>query len=120
MELPSIAVEANASAVQDACCCAKVHQVRPQKVFLSHRKHQVGDKSSMSVTYEVLRLDSTWGRLTLLILAVEQTAEVNKLLVGDVFVVDAHSLPLATEEVGGVDSTSTAAIHCVKALPAAT
>lgn len=56
----------------------------------------------------------------MLILAVEQAAEVNKLLVGDVFVVDAHALPLTTEEVGGVDSTSTAAIHCIKTLPAAT
>ncbi len=59
------------------------------------------------------------GRLTLLILAVKQAAEVNKLLVGDVFIVNAHSLPLTTEEVGGVDGTSTAAIHCIKTFPAA-
>ncbi len=59
------------------------------------------------------------GRLTLLILAVKQAAEVNKLLAGDIFIVNAHSLPLTTEEVGGVDGTSTAAIHCIKTLPAA-
>lgn len=71
---------------------------------------------------------SSWGgekttvfwKSTLLILAVEQAAEVNKLLVGNVFIVNAHSLPLTTEEVGGVDGASTAAIHCIKTLPAAT
>lgn len=56
----------------------------------------------------------------MLILAVKQAAEVHKLLVGDVFIVDAHALPLTTEEVGGVDGTSTATIHCIKTLPAAT
>ncbi|KAA6416559.1 MAG: hypothetical protein FRX49_13468 [Trebouxia sp. A1-2] len=53
---------------------------------------------------------SSWGgekttvfwKSTLLILAVEQAAEVNKLLVGNVFIVNAHSLPLTTEEVGPV------------------
>ncbi len=67
----------------------------------------------------IVRPDSSCGRLTLLILAVEQAAEVDKLLVGDVFVVNTHSLPLTAEEVGGINGASTAAIHCIKTLPAA-
>lgn len=67
----------------------------------------------------IVRPDSSCGRLTLLILAVEQAAEVDKLLVGDVFVVNTHSLPLTAEEVGGINGASTAAIHCIKTFPAA-
>ena len=74
----------------------------------------------MILMRSIQRPDSIWGRLTLLILAVKQAAEVNKLLVGNVLIVNAHSLPLASEEVGGVDGASTAAIHCIKTLPAAT
>ena len=55
----------------------------------------------------------------MLILAVKQAAEVDKLLVGDVLIVNAHSLPLTAQEVGGVDGTSTATIHCIETLPAA-
>ena len=57
---------------------------------------------------------------TLFILAVKQSAQVDKLLVGDVLVVDADALTLSTEEVGGVDGACTAAIDCIKALPAPT
>ena len=61
---------------------------------------------------------SGWG-LTLFIFAVKQPTEVNKLFVGNVLIVDAHTLPLTTEEVCGVDGTSTAAIHCIKTFPVA-
>ena len=57
-------------------------------------------------------------RRTLFVFAVKQASQVHKLLVGDVLVVDAHSLPLSTQEVGGVDGARTAAVDCVKTLPA--
>ena len=47
---------------------------------------------------------------TLLILAVKQAAKV--------FIVDGDALPLATQEVGGVHGSSTAAIDGIKAFPA--
>lgn len=52
------------------------------------------------------------------VVAVEQAAKVHELLVGDVFIVDAHALPLATQEVGGIDGACTAAVDCIKTLPA--
>ena len=57
--------------------------------------------------------------LTLLVLAVKQPTEINKLLVGNVLIVDANTLPLTTQEVSSIDSAGTAAIHCIKTLPVA-
>lgn len=55
---------------------------------------------------------------TLFFLAVKQAAKVNKLLVGNVLIIDAHPLSLSAEEVGGIDGACTAAIDGIKALPA--
>ena len=48
---------------------------------------------------------------------VKQPAQIHEGLVGNVIVVNAHPFPLATQEVGCIDGTSTAAINCVKTFP---
>lgn len=55
--------------------------------------------------------------LTLVFVFVEQPAQIHESLVCNVFIVYAHPLPLAAQEVGGIYGTSTAAVYCIKALP---
>ena len=50
---------------------------------------------------------------------VQEATKVNELLACNLICVDIHSLPLARQEVGGIDGASTAAIHRIKGIPAA-
>lgn len=60
------------------------------------------------------------GMLTLWLPAeIQEATKVNELFAGNLICVDVHSLPLAGQEVGGVDGASTAAIHRIKGIPAA-
>ena len=55
--------------------------------------------------------------LTLVFVFVKQPAQIHEGLVCNVFIVYTHPLPLATQKVGSVYGTSTAAIYGIKALP---
>lgn len=48
-----------------------------------------------------------------------KAGKVQKHLVGNVFTVDVHTLPLARQEVCRVDGTGTGAIHRIETVPAA-
>lgn len=50
---------------------------------------------------------------------VQEATKVNELLAGNLICVDVHSLPLARQEVCGVDGASAAAVHRIKGIPAA-
>ena len=52
------------------------------------------------------------------LLTVQQAPHVAETLIGDVFMVDVCALPLARQEVGQIHGTSTAAVHCIKGVPA--
>ena len=51
---------------------------------------------------------------------VKQSAQVHEGLVGNVIIVDAHSFPLPSQEIGCIDGPRTAAVNCIKALPVGT
>ena len=97
------------------CCCnafsRKVLNTRP------HRAHML----QCSIPRSTVSIHVGEGdriKQTLFFLAFKQAAKVDKLLVGDVLIIDAHPLTLSAEEVGGINGACAAAVDCIKALPA--
>jgi hypothetical protein len=49
---------------------------------------------------------------------VDQAAQINELLVGNLLGVDVHAIALAGQEIGRIDCARAAAVHCIECIPA--